>query len=192
MPTKNIFCTLEDLHNEADVEQLFICRLLAALKYPDDAIRPKESLSSLIVGGMRGLPQGEYRPDFALKKQHRIRWIIEAKAPGEPLERHVWQPKGYCMLLNGEFQNSNPTKYYLLTNGIKSRLYSWDRNAPELELDFGDFQHGSEKYASLIQILSWDNLSIKNENVSRQEYDFCLVKENNQYTKHNSWPGRNN
>ena len=94
MATRNIFCLLEDLHNEADVEQFFVCRLLNALQYPDDAIRPKESLSNLVIGGMRGLPQGEYRPDFALKKQRRIRWIVEAKAPDELLDRHVWQPKG--------------------------------------------------------------------------------------------------
>ncbi len=177
MPTRNIFCALEDLHNEADVEQFFVFRLLSALQYPDDAIRPKSSLSSLVVGGMRGIPQGEYRPDFALKKQHRIRWIIEAKAPGEALDRHVWQPKGYCMLLNGEFRDTNPTKYYLLTNGQKTRLYSWDRNAPELELDFEDFKHNNSKYNALIQTLAWDNLTFKNERISQQEYDFCIVKE---------------
>ena len=38
MPTRNIFCFLEDLHNEADVEQFFVCRLLNKLQYPDDAI----------------------------------------------------------------------------------------------------------------------------------------------------------
>jgi len=169
---------LEDLHNEADVEQLFLCRLLGALQYPDDAIRPKESLSSLIVGGMRGIPQREYRPDFALKKHRRIRWIIEAKSPDESLERHVWQPKGYCMLLNGEFRNSNPTKYYMLTNGKKTRLYRWDRNACELELDFSDFVDGNAKYERLKQFIAWTNLNIEHEQSAQENCDFCIVKEN--------------
>ncbi len=174
---RNLFCEFNDLHNEADVEQLLICRLLSALQYPDDAIRPKDSLSNLIIGGMRGVPQGEYRPDFALKKQRRIRWIIEAKAPGESLDRHVWQPKGYCMLLNGEFRDCNPTKYYMLTNGAKTRLYLWDRNAPELELDFSDFQNENIKYITLVNLLAWNNLSVVNEQLQEQDFDFCIVKE---------------
>ncbi len=177
MPIKNNYCQLEDLHNEADVEQLFICRLLSALHYPDAAIRPKDSLSNLIVGGMRGVPQGEYRPDFALKKQRRIRWIIEAKAPDEPLDRHVWQPKGYCMLLNGEFHDSNPTKYYMLTNGKKTRLYRWDRNAPEMELDFTDFVDGNTAFEKLQQLVAWDNLNIGHEEATNINCDFCIVKE---------------
>lgn len=177
MATRNAFCLLNDLHNEADVEQLFICRLLSALQYPDAAIRPKESLSSLVVGGMRGIPQREYRPDFALKKQRRIRWVIEVKAPDELLDRHVWQPKGYCMLLNGEFNDSNPTKYYMLTNARKTRLYRWDRNAPEMELDFSDFADGNPKYEKLKQIVSWENLNIGHEQSTQQNCDFCIVKE---------------
>lgn len=177
MPTKNIFCQLEDLHNEADVEQRFICRLLSVFQYPDEAIRPKDSLSNLVIGGMRGMPQGEYRPDFALKKQQRIRWIIEAKKPDESLDRHVWQPKGYCMLLNGEFSDSNPTKYYLLTNGRKTRLYKWDRNACELELDFTDFIDGNSKYEQLKRLVSWSNLDVGKETQIQHQGDFCIVKE---------------
>lgn len=177
MPTRNIFCFLEDLHNEADVEQFFVCRLLNKLQYPDDAIRPKESLSNLVIGGMRGLPQREYRPDFALKKQRRIRWVIEAKAPDELLDGHVWQPKGYCMLLNGEFNDSNPTKFYMLTNGKKTRLYRWDRNAPEIELDFSDFVEGNSKYEQLKNLVSWKKIVTGNDEQTQRECDFCIVKE---------------
>ena len=127
----NMFCSFDDIHNEADVESLFIDRLLRYLNYSDDSVRRKDSLSNLVVGGMRGLPQREYRPDYAIKKHRRIRWIIEAKAPDEDLDHHIWQAKGYCMLINGEYHDSNPTQFYVLTNakkheytaGIGMRIY---------------------------------------------------------------------
>ena len=175
---KNKYCSLESLHNEADVEAIFINRLLEDFNYPDDAIKRKDSLSNLVIGGMRGIPQGEYKPDYALKKQNRIRWIIEAKSPNEELDRHVWQPKGYCMLLNGEYSNCNPTKYYLLTNGKITRLYEWDRNSPIIELIFSDFEVRNPKYKKLRQVLSWDLLKIGHEISETVTRDFCIVKEN--------------
>lgn len=174
---RNMFCDSNDLHNEADVEALFINRLLSHLGYPDDAIKRKDSLSSLVVGGMRGVPQREYKPDYALKKQRRIRWIVEAKAPEENLDNHVWQPKGYCLLINGEYHNANPVQFYLLTNGRKTRLYRWDRNAPELEMDFSEFQPNTPLLNRLSALLAWDNLNIENLTTTAQIYDFRIVKE---------------
>lgn len=174
---KNLFCTFEDLYNEADVEMLFINRLLDYLHYPDDAIRRKDSLSKLVVGGMRGLPQREYRPDYAIKKQRRIRWIVEAKGPKEDLNLHVWQPKGYCMLINGEYHNANPAKHFMLTNARLTRVYRWDRNAPEIELRFEDFQEGNPNLAKLKALLSWESLNYESEPAQAQKYDFCIVKE---------------
>lgn len=174
---RNMFCDINDLHNEADVEALFIDRLLNYLHYPDDAIKRKDSLSSLVVGGMRGVPQREYKPDYALKKQRCIRWIIEAKAPYENLDNHLWQPKGYCLLINGEYRDSNPVQYYVLTNGRKTRLYKWDRNVFEMELDFFDFQRNNNRLDSFVSCLSWNNLCIEPDNGITQVYDYRIVKE---------------
>ena len=63
---RNKYCALESLHNEADVEAIFINRLLEDFNYSDDAIKRKDSLSNLVVGSMRGMPQGEYRSDYAI------------------------------------------------------------------------------------------------------------------------------
>ena len=134
----NMFCDSKNLHNEADVEQFFVIRLLKDLHYPDNAIRPKTSLSQLTIGGLRDIPKSSYKPDYALKKSRRIRWIVEVKAPSENLNNHVWQPKGYCMLLNGQYSNNNPVQYYVLTNSKQTRIYKWDVNDPVLELKFED------------------------------------------------------
>lgn len=153
MRRENDFCRLADLKNEADVEQSFMRRLLEHLGYTDNQIRPKESLTTLTVGGMRG-QSANYRPDFALKVVQHVRWIVEAKAPGENLDKHIWQPRGYCTLLNGEYRDDNPVKYFLLSNGSKSRLYQWDINDPILELSFAEFVEGNAKYEVLNKLLS--------------------------------------
>lgn len=142
MNKSNMFCLMSDLKNEADVEQSFARRLLEHLGYQDSQIRPKDSLRDLAVGKGRGL-QSLYRPDFALKVGNQVRWIFEAKAPDEDLGRHIWQPRGYCMMLNGEHINGNPVKYFVLSNGIVTRLYQFDINDPLIELRFGDFEAGN-------------------------------------------------
>ncbi|MDQ3131543.1 MAG: N-6 DNA methylase [Acidobacteriota bacterium] len=152
MIKENLFCRLDVLLNEADVEQVFLRRLLEHLGYKDNQIRPKESLTKLIVGGMRG-QSSNYRPDFALKINYQVRWISEAKSPTESLDKHIWQPRGYCTLLNGQYKDENPVNYFLLSNGIKTRLYQSDINEHLLELDFDDFTEKNEKFKTLKQYL---------------------------------------
>ena len=82
MSIKNQFCQLADLKNEADVEQSFARRLIEFLGYSDNQIRPKDSLTQLTVGGMRGV-EAQYRPDFAIKINEKVRWIYEASGTGK-------------------------------------------------------------------------------------------------------------
>lgn len=152
MGKTNHFCQLDDLKNEADVEQSFLRRFLEYAGYTDRTIRSKASLANLSVNGMRG-QQANYRPDFALKVNHHVRWILEAKAPGENLDKWVWQPRGYCQVLNGELREGNPVKFFLLSNSIVTRLYQWDVNNPILELSFEDFVPENKKFKKLIDIL---------------------------------------
>lgn len=152
MSAKNKFCKISDLHNEADVEQNFARRFIESLGYRDDQIRPKDSLENLSVGLMRGTT-AKYRPDFAVKVGQLFRWILEAKAPEEPLDKHVAQPKGYCAVLNGQYKDRNPVAYYVLSNGHFTRLYKWDVNDPILELKFLDFVDGNHKFLKLCEHL---------------------------------------
>lgn len=152
MSAKNKFCKISDLHNEADVEQNFARRFIESLGYRDDQIRPKDSLEKLSVGLMRGAT-AKYRPDFAIKIGQVFRWILEAKAPEEPLDKHVAQPKGYCAALNGQHKDKNPVAYYVLSNGHFTRLYKWDVNDPILELKSSDFVDGNHKFQKLCACL---------------------------------------
>lgn len=151
--TFNLFCRADDLINEADVEQIFLRRLIEYIGYEDHQVRPKDSLTQLTVGGMRG-NEAQYRPDFAVKIGDHVRWIVEAKSPSENLDRYIWQPRGYCSLINGQYRDDNPVKYFLLSNGTKTRLYQWDINEPILELDFEELIEGNDKFNQLTTLLS--------------------------------------
>ena len=148
---RNFFCDSRDLRNEADVEQNFIRRLLEALGYSDRAIRPKEALEKLLLGG--GGNQGLHRPDFALKVAGHIRWIVEAKAPGVNLDNHFAQANGYCESINASYSTTNPATHFVLSNGSETRLYLAGNQAPVLTLRFAEFQPGHELYERLLDAL---------------------------------------
>lgn len=152
--SKNLYCDSKNLGNEADVESFFISRLLADLGYADENIKPKKSLTELVISRgseKRGLL---YRPDYAIKVNEKIRFIIEAKAPDEKLESFVWQPRSYCVLINGAYESDNPVKYYVLTNGLRTLVYRWDYNTPILELSFADFYKTNADYIQFKGLLS--------------------------------------
>ena len=148
---RNIFCNLRDLRNEADVEQNFARRLIEALGYPDNAIRPKAALEELSVGPLGGAEK--YRPDFAVKASAHIRWILEAKAPSERLDNHFDQAYGYCEAINNSYANANPVRYFILTNGVETRIYEAGTTVPIFTLRFEHFSESNNGYRSLKEML---------------------------------------
>ena len=151
MKARNKFCRIEDLTNEASVEQFFVSRLLADLGYKDNQIKPKTSLDLLTVNeGRRKL---KFKPDYALSVGGKIRWIVEAKAPSEPLAGHVGQCSGYCLALNAA-QADNPVEFFLLTNGVATEVFAWDRDTPLLTLKFADVNDANADYKRLCSMLA--------------------------------------
>ncbi len=147
----NLFCDHSDLRNEADVEQIFARRLIEGLGYADKAIRPKAALEELSVGKVSD--KSKYRPDFAMKAANHIRWVLEAKAPGEKLEKHFDQANGYCEGINGSYAKAKPVKYFVLSNGITTQLYRCGEAKPSLVLTFDDFEKGKPRYVELVELL---------------------------------------
>jgi len=149
---RNLFCRRRDLSNEASVEQFFVNRLLADLGYEDRQIKPKQSLQELRISlGRRRLL---YRPDYALEVDGTLRWIIDAKATTESLDDHIDQCAGYCLALNRGHRGENPVRYFLITNGLKTRLYEWDAEDPILEIDFAQFTATGRKYRKLRELVA--------------------------------------
>ncbi|WP_048726860.1 N-6 DNA methylase [Kytococcus sedentarius] len=151
---RNLFCSLDDLDNEASVEQFFVSRLLEDMGFRDSQIAPKASLEELAVS--QGRRKSKYRPDYAIKYRGKVRWILDAKAVGEDLAEWIGQCASYCLELNSRVDD-NPVGYYVLSNGVSTEVYRWDSAQPVLQLDFADFQSSSVKYRELKVLLGPDS-----------------------------------
>ena len=151
---KNLFCDHSDLRNEADVEQNFARRLIEALGYSDKAIRPKAALEELSVGNLGNARL--HRPDFAMKASGHIRWVLEAKAPGERIEKHFEQANDYCEAINSSYSNMKPVMWVVLTSGIETYVYRTGDVHPYLVMRFEDFLEGNSDYQRFHGILRPD------------------------------------
>ena len=153
----NVFCKKADFSNEASVETFFVSRLISDLGYQDSQIKTKMNLEELTVG--EGSRLRKYKPDYALLKNSITRCIVDAKAPSEDPFEWVEQCSGYCLALNRKHSNRNPIKYFVLSNGLTTICYEWDKDDPLIILDFADFAIGSLKYEHLKNLISVENIA---------------------------------
>ena len=151
---RNIFCELSVLTNEASVEMFFINRLLEYLAYKDKNIKTKESIDNLIVS--KGSKKINYKPDYVIVKDKEALLVIDAKSPTENIDNYVEQCAHYCLLLN---RSKKTVRYFLLSNGLKTKLYEWDKGIPLIELDFKDFYLGNVKFEELQRLITVNSLN---------------------------------
>lgn len=173
MVGKNLFCKRSHLTNEASVEKLFVDRLLEHLGYGDEDLAVKTSIKELKVGSGSG--SSLYKPDYVVLSSGFPAIVVDAKAPAQDIDDWVKQCRSYCLELNTMFEH-NPVEYYVLSNGLYTTLYSWDKGAPLAELTFSDFVTGNEKFADLKERIS--KSSVKTLSLKKRdellESDFSL------------------
>lgn len=151
---KNLFCNSIDLKNEADVEALFVERLLNYFSFPDDRVKRKRSLDEMIIG--QGSKKEKYKPDYVLFDSAGDPIIvIDAKAPTEKIEDYQYQVSSYALGLNQKYKDTNPVIFTVLTNGLYLIVYPWDNNQPEHFLKFEDFAPHNESFIELRSKLSY-------------------------------------
>lgn len=149
----NKYCRSTDLSNEASVESFFVLRLLADLGYEDREIKPKRSIDEVSVGRGGRTRREPYKPDYLLVgRGGRPRWLIDAKATTENIEDFTYQGAGYALGINRRFKDS-PLRFYMLTNGLLTRVYKWDQDDAVLSLRFADFVEGNARYEALRRLL---------------------------------------
>lgn len=151
-PDANKYCKREVLGDEAAVEDFFVSRLLKDLGYSDEEIRPKESLSEVAVA--RGRRRELFRPDYVMVCAGKPRWLIDAKASTEDVDKWTYQGAGYAYDLNKTYKNENPCQYFAITNGLVLKVYKWDEATPLLSVAFGEFVDGNPGFAELRALLS--------------------------------------
>ena len=154
--TANKYCNSTDLTNEASVEASLCARLLKDLGYSDTAIQTKQSIQSLQVG--KGRKRGHpFKPDFVLLSKGRPVWLGDAKGVTEQVDDYSYQCSNYSLQINQK-HDDNPVRFYMLTNGLLTRIYPWDKDEAVLSLRFSDFKDGNTKYETLKKLLSANEL----------------------------------
>ena len=164
---KNKFCKKENLNNEDSVENFFLDRLIRDLKFKDDNIKTKQSIKQLTIS--QGRRKEAYKPDYVLYKDKKPIIIIEAKATNEDVDNFIYQGAGYCLLLNQTYKGENPLQFFILSNGLITKVFKWDEDKPLMILKFEDFVDKSEKYNKFLYLLHFDKIA---ENVQRDEFRF--------------------
>lgn len=159
MAKQNMFCAISGLKNEADVEALFVDRLINKLRYPDNKVQRKKALREFHVG--RGSKRELYKPDYVfLNKRGEPTVVVDAKSPSETPSHFHYQISGYALALNQKYGQENPVRFTMVSNGFLTLLYSWDQEKPILELTFSDFQEDNEKFVRLRGLLSYGALEV--------------------------------
>lgn len=153
---KNKFCELKTLRNESDVEQFFVIRLLRDLGYKDTNIFTKYTLPFYTIG--KGTQKRTHRPDYAVKINKIWSLITEVKHPEKEIRPFIQEAQDYAAIVNRNYIGSNPIKYCLITNGVKTLLALIDQTKPILELDFDDFVNENEDYKKLKEYISYSSL----------------------------------
>lgn len=155
LPAANKFCKSTDLSNEASVESFFILRLLHDLGYRDDEVRTKHAIAELKIA--KGRKREVHRPDYIIECDKTPRWLIEAKSTNDQIEDWVHQGAGYAFEINRHHAD-NPLRYFILTSGLLTRVYQWDKSEALLSLRFEDFADGSPKYQALKELLGAEHV----------------------------------
>ena len=128
----------------------FVARMLEDLGYGDAEILPKAAIEQL--GVPRGRRKEFYRPDYIITTGGKPRWLVDAKAVSENIEEWTNQCAGYSLLINRKYED-RPLKFYMLTNGMLTRVYPWDQEDAVLSLRFADFVDGNVRYEALKKLL---------------------------------------
>lgn len=168
---KNSFCEVSSLTNEASVETFFLNRLLEDLAYKDKNIKTKESIELFSVS--KGSKKANYKPDYIIVSGKKPLLVIDAKSPKENIDNHIEQCAHYCLLLN---RGKKTLRYFMLSNGLKTKLYAWDKDIPLLELDFKDFYLGNVKYEKLRSLVNISSLTSEEEDKDDKDKNVTLKK----------------
>jgi energy-coupling factor transporter ATP-binding protein EcfA2 len=153
----SMFCRLEDLRTESDVEQKFVWSLLTfkeplGLGFTASDISTKLSIRRLEIN--KGQSKKIYYPDYMIIIAGLPVIIIEAKAPSESVEDGLEEALLYAAKLNSLFPTEiNPCMRVVSTNGIKLLCSPWDSASPDIDIEFSNISAGSIDFEKLISTI---------------------------------------
>ena len=153
----SLFCKLEDLRNESDVEQKFIWPLLTSpeptgLGYSPADIYTKANIKFLAIE--KGTAEKVYRPDYIVLMAGFPLVAIEAKHPEKDLNEALREARLYAADSNSFHPPGiNPCYRIVVSNGKKTLSSPSDSQEIDLEIDFQDIHLASTRYHEFLTLL---------------------------------------
>src|SRR6266849_3707377 len=153
----SLFCKLEDLHNESDVEQKLIWQLLTTreptgLAYAPAEVYTKANIRFLTID--KGKAEKVYRPDYLIILSGFPLLVIEAKHPNETIDEALREARLYAAVLNAQHPTGvNPCCRVVASNGNRLASTPADSEEIDFEIDFHDIQMGSQRFHDLLTLL---------------------------------------
>jgi hypothetical protein len=157
-----LYCSLDDLKNESDVEQKLVWPLLASpvpggLGFAPPEIYTKTNIRYLEIE--KGTSKKVYRPDYILLIAGLPLVTIEAKHPDEEVEEGLREARLYAAELNAQYPGGiNPCFRVIATNGQEIISSPWDTAAVDFRMQFNDINQSSHLFHDLLGLVGRDHL----------------------------------
>jgi hypothetical protein len=158
----SLFCKIDDLKNESDVEQKLIWPMLSSpapdgLGYSPSDIYTKHNIRNFEID--KGNSKKVYRPDYILILGGLPVAVIEAKRPDEDIDEALREARLYANELNAIHRPGvNPCVRVVATNGLRLISCPADSAVHDFQIDFADINLGSQRYHELLQLLARQRL----------------------------------
>ena len=157
-----LYCDIDDLHNESDVEQKFIYHFLTmdhpmGLGFNPKEILTKAGLRTITIG--KGNSQKIYYPDYVVSIRGVPVFVLEAKKPNEKLEKAYSEARLYATEINSRFKhNVNVCRLILVSNGTETWAGYSDTDEPLIKIGFDDFDVENVEFNKLLTLCSKQTL----------------------------------
>ena len=157
-----MFCEYCSLITESDVEQKFIYPFLTArepvgLGLDSTQILTKKLLKGKSIG--KGQSQKYYFPDYIINMRGIPIVVIEAKKPGENLNKAYAEARLYAQEVNAGFPHKiNVCQLVMVCNGTETWAGYADQNEAYLKVLFDDFSIENIKFVELCSFFSKNKL----------------------------------
>lgn len=157
-----LYCELENIITESDVEQKFIYPFLKAetpigLGLKDSEILTKHILRKKLID--KGQKQKYYFPDYLVAIRGIPTLILEAKAPNELLANGYSEARLYAQEVSASFPHKiNACQYIIASNGCETWMGYVDQAEPVLRLIHSDFNIENKLFCELVEHCSHEAL----------------------------------
>jgi len=175
---RNKFCSRDNLHNESDVEQFFVIKLLEDLGFTDDYVKTKTSIPKFQIG--KRTSRKNYKPDYICyldKANKKPVIIIDAKSPNEGADEGISDSQLYTAIIRRNLSAPKPKQYCIGINGLIFIVKEFESDREKIKLNFEDFQDSNRKFEELKSLLSYSKLKeeyeqLRGRPLEEEEFEF--------------------